>query len=91
MDNLEKIMKKLSSMQRSEREQLLQTLQASMSDAQQEKLKSILQSKQGKKQLERELNSAELQDMISRMNSKQDLECALSSDDFKRRLRDILG
>ena len=51
MDNIEKIMSELKNMDRTQRDALLNTLEQSMSDSQQKKLKKMLSGKSGKQQI----------------------------------------
>lgn len=91
MDNIEKIMNELKSMDKSQRNDLLDTLERSMSESQQKKLKKLLSGKNGKQQLERELSDSDALKLINGITDKEKLARALQRDDIQKKLRDILG
>ena len=55
MDNIDKIIKELKGMDRTKRDELLNTLEMSMSESQQKKLKKMLSGKSGIFQIKRSL------------------------------------
>ncbi|MBP3480565.1 MAG: hypothetical protein J6K66_03060 [Clostridia bacterium] len=91
MDNIEKIMNELKSMDKTQRDALLNTLEQSMSDSQQKKLKKMLSGKNGKQQLEKELSGVDINALLNGLSDKNELSRALSRDDIQKKLRDILG
>jgi|GEM_PF-4412381 hypothetical protein len=91
MDNIEKIMSELKNMDRTQRDALLNTLEQSMSDSQQKKLKKMLSGKSGKQQLEKELSGVDINALLNGLSDKNELSRALSRDDVQKKLRDILG
>ena len=91
MDNIEKIMSELKNMDRTQRDALLNTLEQSMSDSQQKKLKKMLSGKSGKQQLEKELSGVDINALLNGLSDKNELSRALSRDDIQKKLRDILG
>ncbi len=91
MDNIDKIIKELKGMDRTKRDELLNTLEMSMSESQQKKLKKMLSGKSGKQQLEKELAEMDAQKLLNSISNKEELARALSRDDIQQKLRDILG
>lgn len=91
MDNIDKIINEIKGMDRSKRDELLDTLEQSMSESQQKKLKKMLSGKSGKQQLAQELSGFDAQKLMNSISNKEELARALSRDDIQKKLRDILG
>lgn len=91
MDNLDKLKKQIKSMDRSKRNELLDALDSALSDKQKEKLRQMLSAKEGKAELERQLQNTDVDSLISNAGSKEQLLSYIDKSDIRKKINDILG
>lgn len=91
MENLDKLKREIKSMDKKTRNELLSALDLALSDSQKENLKKMLTEKNGKAELENQLKNVNIDKLISKTSSKEDLLNLISQPDVKNKIKDILG
>ncbi len=87
MDNIDKIMQEIKSMDKARRNELLSTLEGSISEKQQENLKRLLSGKEGRAALERELEKADIDKAIKSIKNGG----KVNGDYIAEKLKELLG
>ena len=91
MENLDKLKREIKSMDKKTRNELLSALDLALSDSQKENLKKMLTEKNGKAELENQLKNVNIDKLISKTSSKEDILNLISQPDVKNKIKDILG
>lgn len=91
MDNIEKLKREIRAMDKNKKNELLDALDAALSDAQKQKLKKMLTDKKSKTQLEKQLNGMDINDLLSNTASKDEMLSYISRPDVKNKINDIFG